>query len=101
VDLDEATLKLAALDGRKVDGQLLAHGEVRHPLTELSGVLSVVRSTTGAADGAVRLWIGDGSLWLWPDRFVAGSRLGDRGALELVTEDGVFIVGPAAGEWID
>jgi hypothetical protein len=40
-------------------------------------------------------------IWIWPDRFVKATPLAITGALELVTQDVIVVVGTADRDWID
>jgi hypothetical protein len=99
VELQRAFERLAALAGEVVEAQLLSRGHDSVPLVELSGVLTLESST--AADEPRILRVGGNKIWIWPDRFVEANPIATGGALELVTQDAIVIVGPAGRDWLD
>jgi hypothetical protein len=105
VELDAAIERLTALAGELVDALVVSRGDGDRPLVQLSGAQLTVRTepdgTLAAMSRPLIVGVGDNTLWLWPDRFVEANPLAAGGALEIVTEDGIFVVGPAGGTWLD
>jgi hypothetical protein len=99
VELQRAIERLATLTGKSVEAQLLSRGQDSFPLTELSGVLTV--DAPPVAEEPRILHLDGNTIWIWPDRFVEANRIATNGALELVTQDVIVIVGPAGRDWID
>jgi hypothetical protein len=99
VDLRQALERLDGLVDDAVVAQLLSFGMDPVPLAELSGTLTV--DATDVADQRRVLRVGGNTIWIWPDRFIEANPVGTNGALELVTKDVIFIVGPASRAWID
>jgi hypothetical protein len=101
VDFRLAIEKVAALAGELVDVQLLTRGDGAVPLVELSGVLKVSEGAGSDGGRPIHLSVSGGTVWLWPDRFVAADALGSGGAVELITTDAIVLVGPKDGQWVE
>jgi hypothetical protein len=99
VELQHAVERLEALAGEAVVAQVLSRGVDPLPLAELSGILTV--DTSLDAEQPRVLCVNGNMIWIWPDRFVEASPLPANGALELVTQDAIVVVGPADRDWID
>jgi hypothetical protein len=84
---------------------LVCRDDDNPPLAELSGVLHGIERATESSsptrDRPVRIRLGEGSVWLWPDRFVASNRIGSSDALEVIMGDAILLIGPSPGSWID
>jgi hypothetical protein len=99
VELHQAVEQLEALAGDSVVAQVLSRGVDPLPLAELSGILTV--DAPLAVEQPRVLCVGGHMIWIWPDRFVEANPLANHGALELVTQDVIVVVGPADRDWID
>jgi hypothetical protein len=102
VDFDQAARWLVARAGERVDVQLLSPGDGACPLAQLSGRLTLAEDDHGPHDAGrpLSLGIGEGTLWVWPERFVAADPIGGA-ALEVVMDDVVYVVGPSGLPWVD
>jgi hypothetical protein len=103
VDFDQAARWLVARAGELVDAQLLSRGDGARPLAQLSGRLTLAEDDHGPHDAArpLSLGIGEGTLWVWPERFVAADPIGSGAALEVVMDHVVYVVGPTGLPWVD
>jgi hypothetical protein len=101
VEFEEAIDKVAALAGQPVEAELLSCDDGCAAIAQLSGLLSTPDEEEAAVDRPVTFRIGDSELRFWADRFVQGDTLGSTGAVELVTEDVIVVIGPMHESWID
>lgn len=97
--------RVATFAGRAVDAQLLTGDGTAVPFAGASGVLAGIHDSPepppAGENRPVTLSVGDCTFWLWPASFVDAQPLGSNGAIEVISEHAILVVGPQNEAWVD